>query len=228
MFDRQRFARECTLIEHGERRLDEPVDGNHLTGLHEQQVTADDVVERGRGELAVGVSVHRTRRAFEQGVELTAGASGGARFEGATARQHHGDHRAREVLADDERADEGENRERVDAEAPVPRRVDHPPRGRDHTDKRVGRPHTARGGMELRQIQHAAERQQDDRHDQQPRLEAAVSACHRRTHRERSRAMAAIALRRRCVNVRIVLPFTAPGRGVRATPLRVHSTRCTP
>ncbi len=103
--------------------------------------------------------MHDARRPFEQGVELTAGAGRGTRFEGAAARQHHRDHRAGEVLADDERADEREDGERVDAEATVPGRVDHPPRGGHHTDDGVRRPHTVRGRIEPRQVEDASDRQ---------------------------------------------------------------------
>ena len=128
-------------------------------------------------------------------MQLAAGACRGARFEGATARQHDGDDRAGEVLADDERADERENRERVDAEATVPRRVDHPPRGGHDADERVGGPQAPRGRVEPGEEEHATDREERDGDDQQDGLDVGADAGEG-VHSDRSRTMLATLIRR--------------------------------
>ena len=170
MRDRQRFAGERALVEDRAVRLDEPVDRHDLSGLHEQQVAPRHLVDRRRSEHAVFVPVREPRRALQQLSEIALRPAGRTGFEGATAREHDGDDRAGEVLADDEGADEREHSERVDAETPVPSGVDHPPaRGRDAED-RVGRPDRIRGATCVREVQQPACREQGDRDDEEREL----------------------------------------------------------
>jgi hypothetical protein len=80
----------------------------------------------------------------------------GARFECPAARKHHRDHRAGEVFAHDQRADEREQRDHVDAEPPVARRVRDPPRRGDHRGDRQRRPHRVCRATEPEEEQQAA------------------------------------------------------------------------
>ena len=116
------------------------------------------------------VAVHDARRTRQQRMQLALRPGRGACLEGTAAREHDRDDRTRQVLADDERADEREHRQRVDTQTPVPGRVDHPPtRGRD-PDDRVGRPHRMRGVVRAREVQDAAAGEQRDGDNQQDRL----------------------------------------------------------
>ena len=114
--------------------------------------------------------MHDTGRSRQERLELPLRACRGTRLERAAAREHDRDDRTGEVLADDERADERQHRQRVDAEAAVPGRVDHPP-GRGHDpDDRVDRPDRVRGVVEPGEVQDPAGREQCDRDDQEYNL----------------------------------------------------------
>ena len=195
--DGQRFSRQRALVEDGGVGLEASVDGDDLTGLDEQQVTACDVIDGWRSERTVLVAVHHAGRVRQERVQFMLGAGRGACFEGAAARQHDRDDGARQVLADNQCADECEDGERVDTQSTVPGRVDHPPGGRHDPDERVGRPHCVGCGVEIGQIQPATDRQQCDRDGQEHRFELATHAHSDPVHSDRSRTMVATLMRRR-------------------------------
>ena len=108
---------------------DGAVERHDLARLHEDAVAGRDDVEGHGLELAAAVAMGLARRAFEEGAQLPPGPAGGPRLEGSSGGEHDADHRAGELLVDDQCAHQGQQGDHVDAESAVAEPVDHPPGG---------------------------------------------------------------------------------------------------
>jgi hypothetical protein len=89
--------------------------------------------------------VSRPWRSFDQPREVATGLLVGSALEHPAGRQHQGDPRTGELLADRQRACQGEDGDEIDAEAPMASGVDDPPRRRRQTGGRRDPPDGGRG-----------------------------------------------------------------------------------
>ena len=81
---------------------------------------------------------------LDEQAELTACAPGRPRLERVRPRHHQRDDRCREVLAERERPDDRDERDRVDADVPAQQRPGRRDDERDEDDRRTGRPDARR------------------------------------------------------------------------------------
>ncbi len=112
------------------------VHGDHLPLLDEQPVADPDLLDRDGPQRSVLVAVGGARRASEQRRELAARSVVGERLERAAAREHQGDDRPGQVLAQCERRRHREQRDQVDARPPVQHASDRREQQRNDPDRR--------------------------------------------------------------------------------------------
>ena len=110
------FAGERGFVEDGGAADDEPVDRHDFAGPDRQQVTDRDGLDRHRLERVSRVPLDVPRRASEQGGQLAVRATLRVALERLAGRQHHGDDRGGEAFAEEQRPDDGQDRDEVDAE----------------------------------------------------------------------------------------------------------------
>jgi len=122
--DESGFAGERRLIEHGRFRRDHAINGQDVAVLYQQGVPADHIGGGDRLDRTVPQAVGNPRRALEQRREFAFGPAAGVLLERLARRQHQADDRAREVLAERERADNRQQRYDVDICRPPPDRSD--------------------------------------------------------------------------------------------------------
>ena len=176
MFDRQRLAGECRFVDHRHRGFDEPVDGQHLAGPHEQQIPGLDVRQCRFGQGALHVAVHGPGRAIDQRPEVPLGTSAGSGLDHATAGQHHRDDRSGEVLADGERTEQRQDRDHVDAESTFAGRARHPEQGRADSGHGGRGPHHVPGAVLAGSGQRASRGEPRERDREQRGLGGAAAA----------------------------------------------------
>ena len=85
------------------------------------------------------------------------------RFERPSAGKHHGDQRTGQIFANQQRADQRQHRDQIDAGATAPQGGEHPDQRGYHRDQRAGDPESVSDGMPPRQPCDSAGRQRADR-----------------------------------------------------------------
>ena len=111
--DQRRLAGECGLVEHRGVARELPVDRYDLARRDEEHVTGDDALD---GRCRDGLpfeAVHDGGRTVEERGQLAASTRRCSRLELATGGKHQGDDGAREELADEQRAEQGEHRDDI-------------------------------------------------------------------------------------------------------------------
>ena len=111
--DLQRFTGQHRFVQHGHRVDDAPVHRHHLARADDQQVVDRHLGQRYHAHLGADASTRESRRVLEQRPQIVRGAALGRRFERTPAGQHHRDQRARQVLADEQGADQRQHRDQI-------------------------------------------------------------------------------------------------------------------
>ena len=97
--------------------IDRAVDRHDLAGPHDDDVAGLDLLDRDLLEAVADAQLRDLRRALDQRGQLAARARRGDRLERRAAGEHQPDDDAGELLAERERADHRDQRDRVDAQA---------------------------------------------------------------------------------------------------------------
>ena len=145
--DRDGLTGQRALVEHGGGGVHQPVDRHDLAREHEQQVPDRHGIERDVVGTVGPVPVGDLRGSLDERGELPLGPASRPRLQGPAGGQHHRHHRPGERLADHDRADEGHERQHVDAETAPEGRGHHPAPRRDDAQHRRRGPHPVRGGV---------------------------------------------------------------------------------
>jgi hypothetical protein len=117
--DGQRLAAEGARVHDGLAADDGAVDGNDLSRADEHRVTGLHAVDGDLLERAIDPQLGDARRPLHEERELAARAPGGGGLQGGAAGEHQADERAGELLAERQRADHRDERDRVDAEVMI-------------------------------------------------------------------------------------------------------------
>ena len=143
------LAGERGFVEDGRIPDDHPVDGHHFAGADREQVTGYDGLDRGRVEPAIVISLDVPRCPSEQRRQFAVRAALRVALQRLAGREHDGDDRRGERLAEQKRADDGQDRDEIDAELaareiaddrPCESHRDHDRRDRPGEISRVGIP----------------------------------------------------------------------------------------
>ena len=116
---RQRLAAERAGVDDGLVADHRAVDGHDLSGAHEDRVPGADAVDRHLFDPAVDPQLGDARCALDQQRQLAARAAGCRGLERRAAGEHQADDRAGEFLAERQRPDHRDERDRVDAEVMI-------------------------------------------------------------------------------------------------------------
>ena len=134
------LAGEGGLVEHGRAPDDHAIDRHDLAGADRKEVAGDDGLDRGRLEPAIDVSLDVARRPSEEGGQFAVGATLRIALQRLAGRQHDADDRGGERLAEQERPDDRQDRDEVDAELAVREVAQDRPREPDRHHDRRDRP----------------------------------------------------------------------------------------
>ena len=143
-FDLPRLAGERRLVEHRRTTLHTTVDGEHLTGPHQQQIPRGDHIGGNLAEAVAIEPLHRPGGSPDERTEVTLSTRCGTRLDRPTAGEHQGDDRSGEHLADGERAKECREGDDIGAEATLTGGRDHRPDRRNYPEQRRGEPRRVR------------------------------------------------------------------------------------
>ena len=161
------FAGQRRLIQDGGHGGQGAVDRYQVAGGDQQQVAGHDGVQRHGLDRAAGVTPRGPWRTFQQGSQVTLSAPSRPRLQGPPARQHDADHRRGQQFAHRDRAQEGQQRDDIDPETAVAKRI----RDRPQRVRRSARPSRPPGGVPgvsgARQVPGRARSQARSDHDQQ-------------------------------------------------------------
>ena len=144
------------LVDDRLRVRDDSVRGNDLARAHDHEVAGHERFDRdlldARGTVAMGDA----RRALDQKPQLAAGPARRPGLEGRAAGQHQRDDRAGELLAEDQRARDRDERDRVDADIPSREAADRVEYQRDEDDRGAETPGRVRPAGLVEQPEDAA------------------------------------------------------------------------
>src|SRR5450759_4063447 len=109
------FAGHGGLVEHRPSRCDDTVHRHHLAWFHHQQVAPSHLADVGRRQGALLIAMDDSGRSRQKGRQLAAGTGARVSLEGLASRQHQPDHRACQVLAQDQRSGHRQERDEIDS-----------------------------------------------------------------------------------------------------------------
>jgi hypothetical protein len=114
--DGQRLTGERRLVDHRVRAGDDAVRRYDLAGTDDDDVAGNELLDRYLLDPAGAVTMRDARRALDEQVELPAGPARRPGLERSATGHHQGDDRARQLLPEDERTGDGDERDRVDSD----------------------------------------------------------------------------------------------------------------
>ena len=193
--DGQRLAAERARVDDRLGAHHGAVDGDHLAGAHEHHVARHHRVDGDLLERVVDVQARHVRGALDQARELAPRSPRCRRLERGAAGEHQADHDPGEQLVERERAEHGDQRDRVDPQVAVDdHRAPDLDRqlGREQRDRRA--PDPVAGGVLAEQMQQPTRDDRDQRDggqhlramiDQPPSAAAQTAAESRATRKDR-------------------------------------------
>ncbi len=126
------------------------VHGADIVGIDDERVADGHVAQRDVGDLGPALPMRPGRHPFCEGGQHGRGAAKGVAFERFAAGKHQDDDGAGQVLAQEDRRDDGDAAEKVRAEFPPQKLFEQFPQQRqppDHEGGEQGRLIAARAGM---------------------------------------------------------------------------------
>ena len=164
--DRQRLAGQRARVDDGLRARRRAVDGDDLAGAHDHDVARPDLVDRDLLDAVADPQLRDLGGALRPARSARAArAARRSSSSACAAGEHQPDHRAGELLAERERADHRDQRDRVDPDVTID---DHRARdlerelGSQHQHGRE--PHVTRRSALAREVQHAADQNRQRSH----------------------------------------------------------------
>ena len=158
--------------------MQSPVDGDDLTGAHEQQVADDDVAHRDLGDPTLNAPPGGAGCALDQEAQLSLRSRRGPGLQKLPAGEHHRDHGASERLVDGDGASQCEHRDDVDAQLAPADRAGGPPDREGQTQDAPGHPQIACRCLRRQQRRHPSGEQQQGGSEEEQGFLAFTQAGH--------------------------------------------------
>ena len=138
--DRDRLAGQRRLIDHGARTQNDPVDGDHLAGAHENDVAYSHLFNWNVGNRRILTTMGNSWSAIDQRLQVPLGPGDGEVLQDIAARIHHGDNDPGEVLAKSQSGRHRDESDGIDPHAPRQKVADHGDEQTDNNGRRSRSP----------------------------------------------------------------------------------------